>query len=74
MVRFSWSTASSILKEKAYHVEWEDIENPDSPAAKNTAITSFFQPYAATADGKLKSSKTKHKFFTERCLKSCTEF
>ncbi|KAK9882368.1 hypothetical protein WA026_020893 [Henosepilachna vigintioctopunctata] len=27
LVRFSWSTASNILKDEAYHVEWEDIEN-----------------------------------------------
>lgn len=74
LVRFSWSTSETILEKDAFHVEWEEVEDPNNPASKSKAITSFFQPFAANEGAQMKSTRTKHKFFTERCLKSCTEF
>lgn len=74
LVRFSWSTAGNALEGKSYHVDWEETEDTENPAAKNnTAITSFFQLYKHPSDSKMKSTKTKHKFFTERHLTSATQ-
>lgn len=67
IVRFSWSTASSIL-EKAVPIEWEDdnVEN-DNPAAGCASLLSFFTS---------KNPKPKHKphrFFTDRNLCQVTD-
>ncbi|KAG5897286.1 hypothetical protein JTB14_011452 [Gonioctena quinquepunctata] len=45
LVRFSWSTAENALKDTAYHVGWEDIEETKKAdaASKTNTITSFFK-------------------------------
>lgn len=68
LVRFSWSTSENALKETAYHVEWEEVEEPKTPV-KNTSITSFFKVAGKPKDAKRK----RHEFFTQRCLAPLTE-
>ncbi|XP_060523559.1 ribonuclease H2 subunit A [Cylas formicarius] len=61
LVRFSWATSVNALKETAYHVDWEDVEEEDSQ--KNVSITNFFK-----MTNREKQEKTQHEFFTQRCL------
>lgn len=65
LVRFSWSTAENALKETAYHVEWEKVEESEKnkALANNTSITSFFK---MTKDQK--DEKKEHEFFASRFL------
>lgn len=62
IVRFSWSTADKILKEKCAPVEWEDVDDDGVPTGVQT-IQSFFTKPAASS-----GSKLSHRFFTERNL------
>ncbi|XP_050420550.1 ribonuclease H2 subunit A [Adelges cooleyi] len=59
IVRFCWSTAETILKDRAIQVDWSDEDEDDD---KNTVpITSFF-----AQNGKNVQQKTA--FFDDRCL------
>lgn len=69
LVRFSWSTATNVLEQNAYYVEWEDVEEKPKTPLNNTAITSFFK---ATKDESAK--KEKHNFFKERMLSNSVNF
>ncbi|XP_041979726.1 ribonuclease H2 subunit A [Aricia agestis] len=63
LVRFSWSTAESLLQEKAASCDFEDIDEPTNKKAAGTkSISSFFSP----KNGEVK--RKKHKFFEERLL------
>lgn len=64
LVRFSWSTAESIIMNSSYDVEWQIIKEA---SIKNSSITSFFKMNN-------KSEKHKHKFFLERNLFSDSVF
>lgn len=68
LVRFSWSTAGSILESEALAVEWEDPdEEMESP--KETKITNFFTKAPVSS----KVDKKKSSFFSERCLNNVSE-
>ncbi|CAG9830179.1 unnamed protein product [Diabrotica balteata] len=71
LVRFSWSTSQNALEETAYHVEWEEVDetNKKSPPVNNTSITSFFKMTKEKP-----TVKTRHEFFTQRCLDRKVEF
>ncbi|XP_062304416.1 ribonuclease H2 subunit A [Osmerus eperlanus] len=65
-VRFSWSTAQTLLDSKAVPVHWDDDEEDGEKAAarkKNTSVLSYFSS-AKTDD----SAHQAHRFFTERRL------
>uniref|UniRef100_A0A0L8GMY7 Ribonuclease n=1 Tax=Octopus bimaculoides TaxID=37653 RepID=A0A0L8GMY7_OCTBM len=71
IVRFSWSTASSILDKDAALVEWEDDDEADdkeNPGAGSASLLTFFSP---KADKGLKHKR--HRFFTERNLYSVSQ-
>lgn len=63
-VRFSWSTTENILQKDAYYVEWEKVEEKTQAIPNNPQLTSFF------AYKKTGNEKEKHRFFTERGIKS----
>lgn len=67
MVRFSWSTASTILDAKAKPVEWDDDEEVDESAKNMAPITSFFSQKRKVDD------LQRHKFFKERKLEQVTD-
>ncbi|XP_071948631.1 ribonuclease H2 subunit A-like [Antedon mediterranea] len=66
VVRFSWSTASFILDEKAVKVFWDDEEEDEDTKGTKSVLT-FFAP-------KDSDKFKKHKFFEERHLTQVTEF
>jgi len=69
LVRFSWSTASVILDNKAAAVTWEDDgEDEDAKAKKTPSVSQYF---AAKNDN---PAKRKHAFFNSRCLKQVKSF
>lgn len=69
LVRFSWSTASAVLEQNAYNVEFEETdEKSDVFPANSVSITSFFKSMK-----KDKTEKVKHEFFRERYLNVCNE-
>ncbi|KAI5725840.1 hypothetical protein M8J77_020754 [Diaphorina citri] len=72
LVRFSWSTASKILKEKAVLVEGDEIDDEEEEGEnkKTRSIRNFFKP---KADENVESPvvKERHAFFKERCLQVC---
>ncbi|XP_039283157.1 ribonuclease H2 subunit A [Nilaparvata lugens] len=66
LVRFSWSTAEKILKEKAVEMEWESDEENDPSLKNNTSIRSFFgQKTSSSAP-----ARKRHSFFSDRNLVS----
>ena len=76
MVRFSWSTASKILDEKAIGVSWEDDDDDEDGENKQDAaslgmsdISTFFtrSTTSASASAGVTSSK-RHEYFTQRNL------
>ncbi|CAG0892605.1 unnamed protein product [Cyprideis torosa] len=81
VVRFSWSTASSLLDQHAIEVTWEEMDDEEEDGIKSQKITSFFtsgtgsrkrKRDAEVNDGNGFSRKgpapPPHAYFTQRCL------
>lgn len=77
LVRSSWSTASKILDEEAYYVEWDNDDDGDSnakPEIKSKSITSFFKIESLDDKNTAKNpQKMQHEFFSSRFLEHTTE-
>ncbi|KAL2076488.1 hypothetical protein ACEWY4_027915 [Coilia grayii] len=81
-VRFSWSTAQSLLDSNAVAVHWDDDEEDGEKAAacqNNASMLSYFSRNTHThthththtqANGHHSSPREPHRFFTERRLHS----
>jgi ribonuclease H2 subunit A len=67
-VRFSWSTADVLLRDKASAVHWEDDDDDDKKATDTSvpSVLSFFQSEDV--------NKVQHAYFVERSLKPFVSF
>ncbi|KAL0830561.1 hypothetical protein ABMA28_002716 [Loxostege sticticalis] len=70
LVRFSWSTAELMLKEKAATCTFEEVDDEDSAKKNTKSISSFF---VAKSENGTKKRK-RHRFFEERYLTMCNAF
>ncbi|XP_038131277.1 ribonuclease H2 subunit A [Cyprinodon tularosa] len=69
-VRFSWSTAQTLMDSRAVTVHWDDDEEDGEKAAQRQNNRSMLSYFSSSAEG-ARGQQT-HRFFTERRLKSLT--
>lgn len=67
LVRFSWSTAENMLKDKAANCTFEEIDDEENPKKKGAGIKSISSFFGAK-NGTEERKRKRHKFFQERCL------
>jgi ribonuclease H2 subunit A len=81
-VRFGWSTASTIIDDKAIAVHWDDDDDDEKVGRKKEkkedlknvpSITNFFQSSRSNTSASVVPELTVHRFLTERCLLQTTE-
>ncbi|KAL7852405.1 hypothetical protein SRHO_G00181900 [Serrasalmus rhombeus] len=68
-VRFSWSTAQTLLDSKAVTVHWDDDEEDGEKAAARQNNTSMLTYFSRSKPASTPTRET-HRFFTERRLQS----
>ncbi|XP_061685364.1 ribonuclease H2 subunit A isoform X1 [Syngnathoides biaculeatus] len=68
-VRFSWSTAQTLIDGKAVTVHWDDDEEDGEKAAQRLANRSVLS-YFGSPGGASDKTRQAHRFFAERRLKS----
>ncbi|KAM3865200.1 ribonuclease H2 subunit A [Diretmus argenteus] len=68
-VRFSWSTAQTLMDGKAVTVHWDDDEEDGEKAAARQSNKSMLSYFSREAGGKAENAAHQtHRFFTERRL------